>query len=256
MIRSVPESSSKKSLIVSLHDAHPGSHAAIAEQIAFLAERGVTRTSILVVPEFHHKGLLTKDAAFCDAVSGWQTAGHELVLHGYYHDRFKAEPDGLHNFFWTRLYTAGEAEFLDLRKPEARSRLELGQLLFKSLGWHARGFVAPAWLMAEGLPNLLAEMGFTYTTRLREIIPLLPGEHRLKTSPSLCYSTRASWRRVVSGIWNKHLYGQLQETDLIRLSLHPRDLEFPLMRRQIDQIVRASLKRGFQPTTYGDYVAR
>jgi len=42
---------------------------------------------------------------------------------------------------------------------------------------------------------------------------------------------------------------------LIRLSLHPRDLEFPLLRRQIDQVVRAALKRGFAPTTYGDYVA-
>ena len=110
--------------------------------------------------------------------------------------------------------------------------------------------------MAEGLPNLLAELGFAYTTRLREIIPLLPGVNRLIHSQSLCYSTRAGWRRVASGIWNKRLFARLRETDLIRLSLHPRDLEFPLIRRQVDQIVRASLKRGFQPTTYGDYVAR
>ena len=126
--------------------------------------------------------------------------------------------------------------------------------MFESLGWRARGFVAPAWLMADGLTNLLAEMGFAYTTRLREIIPLLPGLNRMITSPSLCYSARAGWRRFASGVWNKHLYGRLRETDLVRLSLHPRDLEFPLLRRQIDQIVRASLKRGFQPTTYGDYV--
>jgi len=159
-------------------------------------------------------------------------------------------------FFWTRLYTNREAEFLDLSRETARRRLERGLALFKSQGWNTRGFVAPAWLMADGLTNLLAEMNFAYTTRLREVIPLLPGLHRLEISPSLCYSTRAGWRRVASGIWNKHLYGRLRETDLVRLSLHPRDLEFPLMRRQIDQILRASLKRGFQPTTYGDYVAR
>jgi hypothetical protein len=99
-------------------------------------------------------------------------------------------------------------------------------------------------------------MGFVYTTRAGEIIPLRLGLNRIKHSRSLCYSTRASWRRVASGVWNKYLYGQLRGTDLIRLSLHPRDLEFPLMRRQIDQILRASLKRGFQPTTYRDYVAR
>jgi len=252
----VPESTSQKSLIVSLHDAHPGSHARIAEQVAFLADYGITRSSILVVPEFHHRGSLLRDGHFCDAVSGWQAQGHEIVLHGYFHDRRESPPEKLSTLFWTRLYTNREAEFLDLPRETARQRLERGRALFDSLGWRTRGFVAPAWLMAEGLANLLAEMGFAYTTRVGEIIPLLPGLNRVKSSQSLCYSTRAAWRRFASGVWNKSLFGRLRETDLVRLSLHPRDLEFPLMRRQIDQILRASLKRGFQPTTYGDYVAR
>ena len=255
MIRRVPDSPAK-SLIVSLHDAHPGSHTAVAEQIAFLAGYGITRSSILVVPEFHHGGPVLQDKSFCDAVTAWQGQGHEIVLHGYFHDRRESPPERLSTLFWTRLYTSREAEFLDLPPETARLRLERGRALFASQGWDAGGFVAPAWLMAPGLTGLLAELGFTYTTRLREIIPLLPGVNRLVTSQSLCYSTRAWWRRVASGIWNKHLYGRLRDTNLIRLSLHPRDLEFPLMRRQIDQILRASLKRGFQPITYGDYVAR
>jgi predicted deacetylase len=246
----------QKSLIVSLHDAHPGSHAAIAEQIAFLAGYGIARSSILVVPEFHHGGSVTESGAFCDDVSRWQDAGHELVLHGYYHDRRDSPPERLSQLFWTRLYTSREAEFLDLPLDTAKTRLEAGRALFASLGWRTTGFVAPAWLMAEGLTNLLAEIGFRFTTRLREVVPLLPGVNRLIASQSLCYSTRSGWRRTASGIWNKRLFGKLRETELIRLSLHPRDLEFPLIRRQVDQILRASLKRGFQATTYGEYVAR
>jgi len=246
----------EKSFIVSLHDAHPGSRAAIEEQLAFLAERGVARTSILVVPEFHHRGSVLADKDFCAAVSAWQAQGHEIVLHGYFHDRDEAPPENWRTFFWTRLYTNREAEFLDLPLETARRRLERGRALFQAQGWRARGFIAPAWLMASGLPNLLAEMGFTYTNRLREIIPLLPGTHRLVQSQTLCYSTRASWRRTASALWNKHLYGRLRGTKLVRLSLHPRDLEFKLMRRQIDQIVRASVKRDFRPTSYADYVAR
>jgi hypothetical protein len=252
----VPESVAQKSLIVSLHDAHPGSRGAIAEQVAFLAAYGITRSSILVVPEFHHSGSLFADKAFCETVSGWQAQGHEIVLHGYFHDRKESPREKLSTLFWTRLYTNREAEFLDLPRETARLRLEKGRALFASLGWRATGFVAPAWLMADGLTNLLAEMGFLYTTRVGEITPLRPGANRITSSQSLCYSTRAAWRRFASGVWNKHLYGRLRETDLVRLSLHPRDLEFSLMRRQIDQILRASLKRGFQPTTYGDYVAR
>jgi predicted deacetylase len=255
MIRRVSDSATK-SLIVSLHDAHPGSHAAVAEQIAFLAQYGIDRSSILVVPEFHHRGSMLQDKSFCDAVTAWQGRGNEIVLHGYFHDRRESPPEKFSTVFWTRLYTNREAEFLDLPTATARLRLERGRSLFASQGWRTAGFIAPAWLMAPGLTSLLAELGFAYTTRLREVIPLLPGINRPVASQSLCYSTRASWRRLASGIWNKYLYGRLRDTNLIRLSLHPCDLEFPLMRRQIDQILRASLKRGFQPTTYGDYVAR
>ena len=245
-----------KSLIVSLHDAHPGSCAQIEEQVAFLAERGVGRSSILVVPEFHHEGSAAGDAAFRSAVDGWQTAGHELVLHGYYHDRRESPPENLATLFWTRLYTNREAEFLDLPRDTARQRLERGRALFESLGWRTIGFVAPAWLMGPGVTDLLAEMKFAYTTRVTEIVPLQPRDKSATRSQSLCYSTRAGWRRFASAVWNKQLFARLCETDLMRLSLHPRDLEFPLLRRQIDQIVRAALKRGFEPTTYGDYVAR
>jgi hypothetical protein len=245
-----------KSLIVSLHDAHPGSRAAIAEQVAFLGAYGIRRASILVVPEFHHAGLVTRDAAFCAAVSGWQEAGHELVLHGYFHDRRESPPENLSTLFWTRIYTNREAEFLDLPSGTARARLEKGLELFASLGWKTRGFVAPAWLMARPLPDLLGRMGFAYTTRLREIVPLGPGAARPTLSQSLCYSTRSGWRPLASCAWNKRLFRRLRETDLIRLSLHPRDLEFPLIRRQVDQIVRAALTRGFQPATYAEHVAR
>jgi predicted deacetylase len=252
----VPVASAPKTLIVSLHDAHPGAGAAIAEQLAFLGAYGIRRTSILVVPEFHHEAPLAQEPDFCRAVSGWQDAGHELVLHGYFHDRSDSPPETLSTLFWTRLYTNREAEFLDLPPETARTRLEQGRALFAGLGWKTRGFVAPAWLMSPDLPSLLAEMGFAYTTRLREIVPLGPGAGPPIVSQSLCYSTRSGWRPLVSCAWNKRLFARLRDTDLIRLSLHPRDLEFPLIRRQVDQIVRAALTRGFQPTTYAEHVAR
>jgi predicted deacetylase len=245
-----------KSLIVSLHDAHPGSRAQIAEQVTFLTAYGITRSSILVVPEFHHGVSAGGDAEFRNAVNAWQSAGHELVLHGFFHDRKESPRETLAALFWTRLYTNREAEFLDLPREAAQDRLARGRKLFESLGWRANGFVAPAWLMAEWIPGVLAEMNFAYTTTLKEIVPLATGTNRATSSQSLCYSARASWRRFASAWWNKKLFYRLRETDVIRLSLHPRDLEFPLLRRQIDQILHSALKRGFEPTTYGEYVAR
>jgi predicted deacetylase len=225
--------------------------------VAFLANYGIQAASILVVPNFHHAAPVAKNAAFCDTVSAWQAAGHELVLHGYFHDRREAPRETLRTLFWTRLYTNREAEFLDLPPDEARIRLRLGRELFSEKGWNVRGFIAPAWLMAGQVPTLCGELGFAYTNTLRHLIPLVRGGGRPAIrSQSLCYSTRAAWRRLASAAWNRKLFGKLRETNLIRLSLHPRDLEFPLLRRQIDQIIRASLKRGFVPATYADYVAR
>jgi predicted deacetylase len=252
----------KKSLIVSLHDAHPGSRGQIAEQIALLAAHGITRSSILVVPEFHHGAAAGGDPAFREAVSGWQAAGHEVVLHGYFHDRKESPRETLGTVFWTRFYTNQEAEFLDLPREAVRERLARGRKLFEAMGWRASGFVAPAWLMAPWVPDVLAEMGFAYTTTLKEIVPLRAsspdGQEPVPPikSQSLCYSARAAWRRLASAIWNKDLFYRLRETNLVRLSLHPRDLEFPLLRRQIDQILASAMKRGFEPTTYGDHVAR
>ena len=80
--------------------------------------------------------------------------------------------------------------------------------------------------MAPRLTGLLAELGFAYTNRLRDIVPLGRGDLAPIASQSLCYSTRAGWRRLASALWNKQLFGKLRETNLVRLSLHPRDLEF------------------------------
>jgi predicted deacetylase len=250
-------SAAAKTLIVSLHDAHPGSAAAIEQQIAFLAAYGIKAASLLVVPDFHHEAPIAKSSSFCEAVSRWQDSGHEIVLHGYYHDRRASPRESLSTLFWTRLYSNREAEFLDLPREETRIRLRRGRELFIEKGWTVRGFIAPAWLMAPHVPNLCGELGFTYTNTLRELIPLMRGGGRPAiASQSLCYSTRAGWRRLASAAWNRQLFGQLRGTNLIRLSLHPRDLEFPLLRRQIDQIIRAALARGFEPSTYAGYISR
>lgn len=247
--------SASKHLIVSLHDAHPGSWPDISEQLEFLSDLGVNRCSILLVPEFHHEhfpSCWTDDIAA--SLRARQEAGYDLVLHGYYHDR-QGQADTLGNVFWTRLYTNHEAEFLDLPDAEAEQRLRNGLALFADKGWQPNGFIAPAWLMSSTLPALLQRVGFRYTNRLTEILPFGTDTTPIP-SQSLCYSTRAAWRQFASLRWNRYLFGRLRETSLMRLSLHPHDLHFAPIRQQIADFVKTALHEGFQPTTYAGYVAR
>ena len=238
-----------KHLIVSLHDFHPGSHLAIREQIEFLTPLGVKNFSILVVPHFHHQKLLKDSASSLAYLDERHAANDDLVVHGYYHDRVG---QGGGSFFWTKLYTANEAEFLDLSDGEVRHRLTRALTLWEEHGWRADGFIAPAWLMPEAQDVILKRMNFTYTTRLKYFQNLRT--LRMTATQSLCYSTRAKWRRDVSLLWNKWLFARLRKTkEVIRLSLHPNDLKFEPIKSQIRDIVENALANGYEPITYATY---
>lgn len=241
-------------LIVSLHDVHPGSFCAVKRQREDLASWGVSVVSHLVVPEYHHQGSSFELSEFREWVSSCQSAGDELVLHGYYHDRV-GQKEALKDLFWTRLYTNQEAEFFALSTEEAKDRWEKGIQGFESCGWKTKGFIAPAWLLNPTLMDPLREKRFDYTVLysgiqdLREAatVPFIP----LRT---LCWSTRAWWRRQSSLIWNGILYQILLGKGLdLRMSLHPGDVEYPLVWNQIMMMIRQLIRSGYQPVSYQKY---
>jgi uncharacterized protein len=238
-----------KHLIVSLHDFHPKSLTAIRGQIEFLTSLGVQNYSILVIPQYHHKKRLQDDAPSLAYLNERHAANDDLVAHGYYHDRVG---QGKGSIFWTKLYTANESEFHSISDGEVRHRLTRAQTLWAENGWQLHGFIAPAWLMPEEQDVILKRMNFTYTTRLKYFQNL----RTLKKTEtqSLCYSTRAQWRRNVSLRWNKWLFDRLLKTkDVIRLSLHPGDLQFEPIKLQIQSIVESALANGYQPITYAQF---
>lgn len=237
-----------KHLVVSLHDFHPGSRVRIERQVRELRELGVPHTSILVVPQFHYGRATSADAASVAFLEERAAAGDDLVLHGYYHQQ---QGHDLTTLFWSTMYTAGECEFLDLSEGEAGHRIELGRKLWDDQGWPLHGFIAPAWLMPEKQDQMLRRLGFLYTTRLRSVKILPKGT--VTETQSLCYSTRSYLRRAGSYYWNPILFGRLRGKSLIRLSLHPDDLEFPELRQQIREIVEMTLADGYQPITYAAY---
>ena len=235
-------------LIVSLHDLHPGSLTSIQEQVDFVAGLGIPNVSILAVPYFHHQKRLKDHGRTLDFLDQRQKLGDDLVIHGFYHDRADLAPG---SFFWTRLYTANEAEFLDLSDGEVQHRIDMARQLWEARGWSVKGFIAPAWLMPKSQDLLLKRMGFTYTTRLGGIHLLRKNEE--VQSQSLCYSTRAAWRREASLLWNPWLARRLKNAGVLRLSMHPDDLKYPRIREQIKETLEMALAAGYQPVTYTAY---
>jgi hypothetical protein len=238
-----------KTLIVSLHDAHPQSRSYIEEQIKCLNDWGVNNTSILVVPEFHHEKSISDDVGFVSWITGRQFSGDDIVLHGYYHDRVGLPDD---SYFWTKIYSNNEAEFYNLSMKQAQERWQRGMNLWHRYSWKPNGFIAPGWLMEDLHDSQLKSLGFKYTVRLKSIHALQTGE--LTQTQSLCFSTRAPWRVATSLMWNRYLHKKLLDLPVARLSLHPQDFLFPSVKGLVECLVKGFLDKGYVSKTYAQYV--
>ena len=238
----------EKKLLLSLHDFHPGSREQIDAQLEFCLSRCPGRASVLVIPEHHHGVSVEACPESLRTLERWQKAGHDLAVHGYFHDR-KGLPDA--SWFWTRFYTRGEAEFFRLGLEEAESRIDRALAIWRRQGWAAAGFVAPAWLLEPGTEAILRRKGFAYTCRLTEVIHLADG--RKDRAWAGAYSLRSAWRALARRWhpWWKATWGGRK---LVRLSLHPADLEVAFVRDQVGALLQELSAEGYQSVSYAEHV--
>ena len=245
-------SATKDFLIVSVHDVAPSTQATCDKIISELIHNGVRHCSLLVVPDYHRQGISMEDRQFVSWLRGLEADGHEIVVHGYFHERPGRERENPIEKFVTRFYTQGEGEFYDLPYDEALQRIKAARDQFRAAGLRPRGFVAPAWLLSEEGQRAARDAEMEYTTRLRSIHDLRSGE--IFPARSLVYSVRNGWRRAVSLAWNGALKQMLKDRPLVRLSIHPPDFSHPAVCDQILDLVR-QLGGRRRSTTYQDWIA-
>ena len=193
-----------------------------------------------------------KDRQFVSWLRGLEAQGFETVIHGYFHQRPRRRDESLVDRFLTRIYTQDEGEFYDLKYEDALLRIRSARDEFRTAGLNPRGFVAPAWLLGAEAEQAARDAEMEYTTRLRSIQDLRTGEKF--PARSLVYSVRNPWRRATSLVWNAMLARALNSCALLRLSVHPRDYEYPTIWRQIiGSVGRMGKLRSV--TTYQDWIA-
>src|SRR5215467_11707512 len=137
------------SVIVSLHDVAPRTQQITSTIISELSAQGVRVCSVLVVPDYHHEGCFAKHREFVTWLRNLEVDGHEIVIHGYFHERPPQKKETLRDKFLTRFYTQNEGEFYDLSYEEALWRVTRARDEFRALGLKPRGFIAPAWLLGN-----------------------------------------------------------------------------------------------------------
>ncbi len=245
-------SAGNKSLVVSIHDVAPSNREVVEKMISELTRSGVRVTSLLVVPDYHHEGLFTQDRQFVSWLRELEAQGHEIVIHGYFHERPRRQGETLRDKLITQFYTQREGEFYDLDYAEALRRITSAREKFREAGLNPRGFIAPAWLLGEESGRAVCDADLEYTTRLATVCDVRTG--RSFASRSLVYSVRNGWRRATSLVWNGLLARCLATSPLLRLGIHPPDYLYPRIWRQINDAL--NMTRGERvPTTYRDWIA-
>ena len=133
-----------RQLLVSIHDVTPAHDGRIERILDLLAELGVRRYALLVVPNWHGDWPLERHPEFVEGSSRQQAGGAEIFLHGLRHDEV-----GLKRSLVQQLRAAGrtngEGEFLLLSPTEAARRIELGLQVLRTCGLDPGGFVALSW---------------------------------------------------------------------------------------------------------------
>jgi uncharacterized protein len=240
------------SVVVSVHDVAPCTRQITTAIISELSAQGVRVCSILVVPNYHHKGGLARDREFVTWLRGLQADGHEIVIHGYFHERPGRTEESLRDKVVTRFYTRNEGEFYDLNYDEALRRIITARDEFRALGLKPRGFIAPAWLLGPEAEHAVRDADLEYTTRLRSVCDLRSDF----TFPArtLVYSVDNRWRRTLSRCWNAALFRVMKAKPLLRISIHPPDYAQPAIWQQILSFI-ATTRTERVATTYQDWIA-
>ncbi|MCL0106643.1 polysaccharide deacetylase family protein [Peptococcaceae bacterium] len=206
---------------VSIHDVTPAFEEEIKHLVKACESLGISRGTLLVIPNFHNKCRVDKYGRFVNWLKQQSQNGWELAMHGFTHAEDIVKPKNIFEYFISNFYTNREGEFYLLSEEEAKNRITDGIELLKKSGLRVNGFVAPAWLLSDGAKKALYDFQFKYTTTLRGIHDL--EKKKFYKVPVITFSSRSAVRAVVSCAFAKLMSLLVSKKPALRLALHPLD---------------------------------
>lgn len=214
------------------------------------------KPALLVVPNFHGQAPLTDSPAYVDRLRALAAEGHEILLHGYYHqsgvaplaqerEGGHAAPRGLRRLLAQKVVSASEAEFSDVSEAEAYRRIDDGQRVLRDAGLVPSGFVPPAWSMPPWMLDVLASRGFAFTEDHFHVYA--PSQKKKRPSLVLNYASRTPSRLFSSVAWVR-ASRPIERVIPARIALHPADMRAKFLRTESIDVLAWAKRRGFLPT--------
>ena len=230
-----------RQFLVALHDVTPAYADRTRRILDLLAGAGIAQYALFVVPRWHGEWDLTEHAEFAALLRDRAAAGAEIFLHGLRHDEHGTRRSWLDQL---RAFgrTDGEGEFLALPPAEAGARMDRGLEILDHCGLTPVGFVPPAWLHGRDWQRLLRERRLTYSESSWAVFDI--AAPRRRRASAYCWSTLKPWHPAAGALLAATRLKVQARAPLLRVAIHPADIDAPAIRRSLRQVLAALLARG------------
>jgi predicted deacetylase len=222
-------------IAVAVHDVEPATFERCALIRDWLDDHGIERVTLLVIPAPDLHPFHDRRPEMVEWLSERTACGDAIAQHGFQHRRPTNAP--------RRANPA--AEFVGLDLDETRRAVEAGRRVLRLAGVQPRGFVAPAYAYTDALRETLAA-SFDWWASLVRVY----GAGRQTVAPALTLGTSTSIKRLTSP-WLVRA-GALGAGKLLRLDLHPADLDHPRHIGAVESVLKRARRHVRQAVTYDD----
>lgn len=208
-------------IAVAIHDIEPATFERCALIRDWLDDHDVDRVTLLVIPARDLHPLGSRSPEMISWLHERRGSGDSIAQHGFHHQRQRG---GLSAGAVLR-GGVPSAEFLGLDGNETRKAVHAGWRLLKLAGVEPDGFVAPAYAYTAPLREVIARR-FRWWAGLLRV-------HRAPTGTEARSPLAPAWGLASDGLLARGLSplliraGGLLSGELLRIDLHPSDLEHP-----------------------------
>ena len=225
-------------IAVALHDVEPATFERCALIRDWLDDHGIERVTLLVIPAPDLHPFHDRRPEMVQWLAERSARGDAIAQHGFQHRASAAAP--------RRSNPA--AEFLGLDADETRRAVDAGRRVLLLAGVRPRGFVAPAYAYTDALRETLAASFDWWASLVRVHSPARTSPYVL--APALTLGTSNAAKRLASP-WLVRA-GALGAGKLLRLDLHPADLDHPHHIGAVEGVLKRARRRVREAVTYDD----
>jgi len=223
-------------IAVALHDVEPATYERCALIRDWLDDHGVDRVTLLVIPAPDLHPFHDRRPELAEWLGERQRAGDAVAQHGFQHRQTR--PGGAGRQLLAGRQGGRAAEFVGLDSDETRRAVLAGRRVLRLAGVEPRGFVAPAYAYTHELRATLAPT-FEWWASLHRVTD----DHgrRSTLNPALCLGTSTVAKRLLSPSLVR--LGARAAGSVLRLDLHPADLDHPRHIGAVESVLRGAARR-------------